>query len=161
TAVKKGLQKAGKELPKTLTREIMVKADGSLKIKPVVSKIGDKLAETTLNSSIDGAITGALHGSLTAAVDNKNPIKEGVKDAATGAAISSLTSFGAGKIIQKAEGKTLKNIENIKELRRAETDYYKNYNQGRSITHPELGKIDFTQAGLETVSRKTELARDY
>lgn len=161
TAVKKGLQKAGKELPNKIIRGVMAKADGSLKIKPVVSKIGDKLAETTLNSSIDGAITGALHGSLTAAVDNKNPIKEGVKDAVTGAAISSLTSFGAGKIIQKAEGKTLKNIENIKELRRAETDYYKNYNQGRSITHPELGKIDFTQAGLETVSRKTELARDY
>ena len=55
----------------------------------------------------------------------------------------------------------MKNIEDIKELRKAETSFYKDYLQQKIGEHPRLGKINFTQSGLETVSKQPQAARNF
>ncbi len=125
-------------------------------------KLGKKIAKSVAQSTIDGAKTGAVHGALTGAIDeDKNPVTQAIKETFTGEVFGASAAYGAGKVWQKAEGAALKKIEDLKALRKAEKKYYKDYIIGRTIEHEKLGKIDFTKAGLETVSWYPEAGRHF
>ncbi|MBO5737821.1 hypothetical protein J6R97_00605 [bacterium] len=68
----------------------------------------------------------------------------------------------AGANVQKVvRGKELKKIEDLKLLRKKETDFYKDYIQGTKSRHPQIGNIEYTQSGLETVSKQPNAGRDF
>lgn len=66
-----------------------------------------------------------------------------------------------GKVTQGIKVVQLRKLKDSKVLRKAETDFYKDYIQQTSIKRKDLGNIDFTQAGLETVSKQPEAGRNF
>lgn len=126
----------------------------------MVPVIGKKLSAALANGVINGAKNGAIHGALSNSVDGKNPLTGAIKEGAGGAIAGGAMSYGAGKLIQKGAGKELHAINDIKALRKAEASYYKNYIQGRSTKLGGFGTMQYTKAGLETVSKRMDAGRN-
>ncbi|MBQ4115553.1 hypothetical protein IJD34_09145 [bacterium] len=55
----------------------------------------------------------------------------------------------------------MKKIDNLKLLRKKETNFYKDYIQGTKSKHSQIGDIKYTQSGLETVSKQPNAGRDF
>jgi len=142
---------------------IKAAAWGTKKLTPY---LGKKIGQSVAENSIGGAFGGGLMG-LTQGFDrtNEHPYieaaKTGVLGSLMGLGLGAGASFGLGKLEQNAVGRKLKNIKDTKTLRKAETGYYKDYIQQTSVKRPDLGNIDFTQAGLETVSKSPESGRNF
>ena len=163
-----GIKKVAPKASEKVTKAIVNKAIEitEKEIKKLTTHTGKKIAETLVKKTpkdiATGALIGGIHGGVSASIDNKNPAPEIIKEGSVGAVIGLGASVIGGKIAQKIEGNRLHTENNsLKQLRELETKYYKNYNQKRTINHKELGEISFTQAGLETVSKQPESARNY
>lgn len=53
--------------------------------------------------------------------------------------------------VVKITGQELGDYKDIKELRQKAVDYYKTHLQGKSVEHPELGKVLFSRKGINKV----------
>lgn len=123
--------------------------------------VGRKIAQGVSKGVSSGTISGALEGGLRSYQEKKNPVKTVLEDSAAGAVTGGAFGLAGGHIQKAIRGNKLKNIEDLKSLRKAETSYYKDYNQGKPTSHPELGQINMTQSGLETVSKQPQAGRNF
>ena len=93
----------------------------------------------------------------------RNPLETMALDAVIGALGGGAVSGAYGKGVQMVRGSRLRNFiisdKNLKELRKQENNYYKDYIQGTKTKRSDLGDISYTQAGLETVSKKPSAGR--
>lgn len=128
--------------------------------KKMAQNIAEGIGGGLVGGVADGAVTGATRG----IIEDKNPIVTGAKDALTNGAIGAvgggLVGGAIGKGIKAYRGNKLKNIEDVKDLRKKESQYYKDYIQQTSLKREDLGQIDFTNAGLETVSKDPQAGRN-
>ena len=128
--------------------------------KKLAPKLGRKIAQEIATGTLKGASAGTVEGLGRGLREDENPLKTAAQDTLTGAVLGSAGGATGGNVERVVRGKELKQIENLKNLRKKETDYYKNYIQGTKTNHHYLGDIKFTQAGLETVSKQPNAGRD-
>ena len=128
-------------------------------LKPI---FGRKIAQWITQGALGGGLGGAAHGFGTGLVqEDKRPIKESLKEGLLGGLAGGSLGLAGGKVVQGINAKKLKNLKNTKILRKAETDFYKDYIQQTYVKRRDLGNIEFTQAGLETVSKQPEAGRNF
>jgi len=130
-------------------------------IKALTPYVGRKIAQEVGTGLVAGGLSGGVFGAGRGLIENKNPIVTAGQDALLGTATGGAIGGAVGKVSKTVSGKRLNKIENLQDLRKAETDYYKNYLQQTKVTRKDLGDIDFTQAGLETVSKQPEAGRNF
>ena len=124
--------------------------------------LGKKIATGVANGAVTGAKAGIIHGGATGIVDEDvNPLVSAAQEGLGGTLFGGALGYGGEKIVQGINARKLKNLTNRKDLRKAETNYYKDYIQQTSVKRKDLGDIDFTQAGLETVSKQPEAGRNF
>ena len=129
--------------------------------KKLAPKVGRKIAQEIATGTLKGASAGTVEGLGRGLLEDKNPLKTAMQDTIVGTTLGATggtISANAHKVIR---GKELKKIEDLKLLRKKETDFYKDYIQGTKSRHPQIGNIEYTQSGLETVSKRPNAGRDF
>ena len=120
-------------------------------------KIGQYSAQGISSGLAGGGFGGFTEGILT----DKNPFMTAFTNGLSGAAAGGLLGYAGGSIGKFLEGNQLKFLNDLKYLRNMETKYYKNYIQQTFVNRDDLGRINFTQSGLETVSKQPEAGRNF
>lgn len=139
---------------------------GSAKLASGVIKLakpylGKKIAQEVGTGLVSGALSGGVFGAGRGLMEDKNLIATGLQDATIGGLSGGAIGGVVGKVGKNIAGKNLKKIDNLQELRKAETKFYKNYLQETKVNRNDLGDINFTQAGLETVSKQPQAGRNF
>jgi len=119
--------------------------------------IGQYSAQGISSGLVGGGLGGFTEGILT----DKNPFMTAFASGLSGAAAGGLFGYAGGSIGKFLEGNQLKFLNDLKYLRNMETKYYKNYIQQTFVNRDDLGRINFTQSGLETVSKQPEAGRNF
>ena len=129
--------------------------------KQIAPKVGRKIAKEIADGTLKGISQGAVEGFGRGLANDVNPFKTAAQDSVLGTALGAGGGVVGGEIGKIISGNEIKKIENLRDLRKKETQYYKNYLQGTSVKHLDIGDIDFSQMGLETVSKYPQVARDF
>ena len=129
--------------------------------KKLVPKVGKKLAQELATGTLKGISSSAVEGFGRGLMEDENPLATAAQDAITGAVLGGAGGAVGGNVEKAIRGNKLRKIDNLKTLRKKETDYYKNYIQGTKTKHSVLGDINFTQTGLETVSKHPQAGRSF
>ena len=131
---------------------------GASKLTPF---LGKKIAQGVAEGVGAGAVSGGVFGTGNAAIEGENPIVGGLTGLVGGGLTGGLFNGAVGNIAKGIKAGQLRKLKDTKTLRKAETDFYKDYIQQTSVKRNDLGNIDFTQAGLETVSKQPEAGRNF
>lgn len=127
--------------------------------------LGKKIAQNVAEGAGSGLVSGGVYGGVNAAIAGENPIVGAIEGGTAGLTGGALIGGTLGKSVQLHKGNKLKNAkltnENLKNIRQQETKYYKDYIQGTSTKRTDLGDINYTQAGLETVSKRPNAGKYY
>lgn len=130
------------------------------------SGLGKKIAQE-IGSGIGGGLaSGAVFGAGRGMLENKNPIVTTAQDAAAGAVLGGALGAGGAYLQKGIRDAQLKNYNldnsSSKAFRKTAEENYRDYIQGRSINHKDLGQIEFTRKGMdETLSKNPELAKQF
>ena len=130
-------------------------------IKVLKPYLGKKIAQEVGTGLVSGALSGSVFGSGRGLMEDKNPLLTAAQDMLLGGITGGAIGGAVGKVGKTVAGKKLNKIENLKDLRKAEKNYYKNYIQETKVSRKDIGDIDFTQAGLETVSKQPQAGRNF
>lgn len=131
---------------------------GAAKLTPFFGKAISKNVAEGVGA---GAVGGGVFGAGNAAIEGENPIVGGITGIVGGGLSGGLLNGAIGGVVRGVKARQLKKIKDTKTLRKAETDFYKDYIQQTSVNRGDLGNIGFTQAGLETVSKQPEAGRNF
>lgn len=132
--------------------------------------LGRRVSESIGKGTAAGAVSGGIDKTIEGIKEKKNPVVEGIKGTAKGAATGALTAGAGAKAEKIIRGKILSSKGDIKaappEKRRAfrkeAQGYYKDYIQDTSVKNPDIGKVKFSAKGMEeTVSKNPNLAKDF
>ncbi len=108
-----------------------------------------------------GASSGTVEGLGRGLLEDENPLKTAAQDTAIGATLGAGLGTAGANVEKAVRGKELKKINDLKLLRKKETNFYKDYIQGTKSRHSQIGDIDYTQSGLETISKQPNAGRDF
>ena len=148
-----------------LTLETMPMGAGKAATQWGASKLtpffGKKIAGNIAEGVGAGAVGGGVFGAGNAAIEGENPVVGGITGVVGGGLSGGLLNSAIGSVARGVKARQLKKIKDTKTLRKAETDFYKDYIQQTSVNRGDLGNIGFTQAGLETVSKQPEAGRNF
>jgi len=139
---------------------------GASKLTPF---LGKKIAANVAEGAGAGLVGGGIYGGGNALIEGENPAVGTLEGAAAGLAGGAVLGGALGKGEQYLAGRALKKYKDFdslsqtekKQFRKDASQYYKNYLQGRNVNHSDVGQIDFTNAGLETVSKQPNAAKNF
>lgn len=131
---------------------------GASKLTPF---LGKKIAQGIAEGAGSGLVGGGVFGAGNAMIEGENPLVGALEGAGTGLVGGAALSGIGGQIVKGVKARQLKKIKDTKSLRKAEQEYYNDYIQQTSVKQKDLGNIDFTRAGLETVSKQPEAGRNF
>lgn len=124
-------------------------------------KVGRKIAQELASGLLKGASSGTVEGFGRGLIEDENPFNTAIQDTVSGAIGGLGLGAGGAKAEKGIRGNELKKLNDFKLLRKKETDFYKDYIQKTKSKHPQIGNIEYTQAGLETVSKHPNAGRDF
>ena len=127
--------------------------------KKLAPRLGRKIAKEIATGTLKGASSGTLEGLGRGLLEDENLLKTAIQDTIVGTASGAGLGMAGANVEKAVRGNNLKKIDDLKLLRKKETDFYKDYIQGTKSRHPQIGDIDYTQSGLETVSKQPNVGR--
>lgn len=127
--------------------------------------LGKKISQNVAEGIGAGVVGGGVEGIGRGFIESENPLKTGFQDATLGGLLGGVGAGAFSKGVQLYRGSKLKKTkisnDTIKNVRKDETKYYKDYIQGTSTKRNDLGNINYTQTGLETVSKQPSAGKYY